>query len=215
LTEKPDSGKKTMEKFKPFTSTLVSVPTENIDTDQIIPARYLKTTNKQGLGEALFSDWRFDSEGKPKPDFPLNKPEARGARILLGGHNFGCGSSREHAPWALQGFGFQAVISTYFADIFKGNALKNGLLPIQVDAETHRQLLSLVQEDPTTAIAVDLEKQTITLPDGRAVKFPIDGFARRCLLQGVDQLGYLLDLEPDIAAFEGSHASRVTTNAAN
>jgi 3-isopropylmalate/(R)-2-methylmalate dehydratase small subunit len=204
-----------MEQFKPFTSTLVSVPTENIDTDQIIPARYLKTTNKQGLGEALFSDWRFDSEGKPKPDFPLNKPEAKGAQILLAGHNFGCGSSREHAPWALQGFGFQAVISTYFADIFKGNALKNGLLPIQVDAETHRQLLSLVQEDPTTRISVDLDKQTITLPDGRAVKFPIDGFARRCLLQGVDQLGYLLDLEPDIAAFEGSHASRVTTNAAN
>jgi 3-isopropylmalate/(R)-2-methylmalate dehydratase small subunit len=204
-----------MEQFRPFTSTIVSVPTENIDTDQIIPARYLKTTNKQGLGEALFSDWRFDSEGKPKPDFPLNKPEAKGAQILLAGHNFGCGSSREHAPWALQGFGFQAVISTYFADIFKGNALKNGLLPIQVDAETHRQLLSLVQEDPTTRIAVDLEKQTITLPDGRAVKFPIDGFARRCLLQGVDQLGYLLDLEKEIAAFEGSHSSRVTTNAAN
>jgi 3-isopropylmalate/(R)-2-methylmalate dehydratase small subunit len=201
--------------FKAFTSTLVAVPTENIDTDQIIPARYLKTTNKQGLGEALFSDWRFDSEGKPKPDFPLNRPEAKGAQILLAGHNFGCGSSREHAPWALQGFGFKAVISTYFADIFKGNALKNGLLPIQVDAETHRQLLSLVQEDPTTVIAVDLDKQTITLPDGRAVKFPIDGFARRCLLQGVDQLGYLLDLEKDIAAFEGSHAARVTTNAAN
>ncbi len=204
-----------MEPFKPFTSRLVAVPVENIDTDQIIPARYLKTTNKQGLGDALFSDWRFDAAGQPRPDFPLNQPEARGAQILLAGNNFGCGSSREHAPWALQGFGFKAVISTYFADIFKGNALKNGLLPIQVDPETHRQLLSLVQEDPTTQIRVDLEKQAVVLPDGRAVKFPIDGFARQCLLQGVDQLGYLMDLDPAIATYESSHVSRVTTTAQN
>jgi 3-isopropylmalate/(R)-2-methylmalate dehydratase small subunit len=204
-----------MEPFKPFTSTFVAVPTENIDTDQIIPARFLKTTNKQGLGEQLFSDWRYDANGQPRPDFPLNKPEARGAQILLAGHNFGCGSSREHAPWALQGFGFKAVISTYFADIFKGNALKNGLLPIQVDAETHRQLLSIAQEDPTSTLTVDLEKQTVTLPDGRAVKFPIDGFARRCLLQGVDQLGYLKDLEAAISAYEDTHPARVTTTAAN
>jgi 3-isopropylmalate/(R)-2-methylmalate dehydratase small subunit len=204
-----------MEPFKPFTSTFVAVPTENIDTDQIIPARFLKTTNKQGLGEQLFSDWRYDANGQPRPDFPLNKPEARGAQILLAGHNFGCGSSREHAPWALQGFGFKAVISTYFADIFKGNALKNGLLPIQVDAETHRQLLSIAQEDPTSTLTVDLEKQTVTLPDGRAVKFPIDGFARRCLLQGVDQLGYLKDLEATISAYEDTHPARVTTTAAN
>src|SRR5512140_2514348 len=200
-----------MEPFKPFTSRLVAMPVENIDTDQIIPARFLKTTNKQGLGDNLFADWRFDEIGKPKPDFPLNQPEAKGAQILLAGNNFGCGSSREHAPWALQGFGFKAVISTYFADIFKGNALKNGLLPIQVDAETHRQLLSLVKEDPTTEIRVDLEQQAIMLPDGRAVKFPIDGFARHCLLQGVDQLGYLMDLDPAITAYEAGHAPRVTT----
>ncbi len=204
-----------MEPFKPFTSTVIAVPTENIDTDQIIPARFLKTTNKQGLGDSLFADWRFDAEGKPRPDFPLNRPEAKGAQILLAGHNFGCGSSREHAPWALQGFGFKAVISTYFADIFKGNALKNGLLPIQVDAETHRQLLSLAQEDPTIMLVVDLESQTVTLPDGRAVKFPIDGFARRCLLQGVDQLGYLKDLDSTISAYELSHPSRVTTTVTN
>ncbi len=204
-----------MEPIRPFTSAIVVVPTENIDTDQIIPARYLKTTNKQGLGEALFADWRFDASGTPRADFPLNKPEAKGAQILLAGHNFGCGSSREHAPWALQGFGFKAVISTYFADIFKGNALKNGLLPIQVDAETHRQLLSLAQEDPAMKVTVDLEKQTVTLPDGRAVKFPIDGFARRCLLQGVDQLGYLMDLDPAISAYETAHADRVKTTVAN
>jgi 3-isopropylmalate/(R)-2-methylmalate dehydratase small subunit len=202
-----------MEPIKSFTSTVVAVPNENIDTDQIIPARYLKTTNKQGLGDALFADWRFDAAGNPRPDFPLNAPEASGAQILLAGHNFGCGSSREHAPWALQGFGFRAVISTYFADIFRGNALKNGLLPIQVDAETHRQLLSLVQEDPAMQLIVDLEKQTVTLPDGRAVKFPIDGFARRCLLQGVDQLGYLMDLNPAIADYEAQHPARVITTA--
>ena len=200
-----------MEPLKPFAGTVVAVPNENIDTDQIIPARYLKTTNKQGLGDGLFADWRFDPAGNPRPDFPLNRPEASGAQILLAGHNFGCGSSREHAPWALQGFGFKAVISTYFADIFRGNALKNGLLPIQVDADTHRQLLSLAQEDPAMQLTVDLEKQTVTLPDGRAVKFPIDGFARRCLLQGVDQLGYLIDLNPAIAGYESEHPARVVT----
>jgi 3-isopropylmalate/(R)-2-methylmalate dehydratase small subunit len=202
-----------MQPLQPFSSTVVIVPTENIDTDQIIPARFLKTTNKQGLGEQLFFDWRYDEAGAPKPDFPLNQPGASGANILLAGHNFGCGSSREHAPWALQGFGFKAVISTYFADIFKGNALKNGLLPIQVDAETHRQLLSLAQEEPTMHIGVDLEKQAIILPDGREVTFPIDGFARRCLLQGVDQLGYLAAMEAQIQAYEAEHAGRVATTA--
>src|SRR5579859_1234373 len=156
-----------MEPIVPFTARAVALPIENIDTDQIIPARYLKTTNKQGLGDNLFADWRFDANGKPLAEFPLNKPEAKGAQILLAGYNFGCGSSREHAPWALQGFGFKAVISTYFADIFKGNALKNGLLPIQVDAETHRQLLSLLHEDPTAQLTIDLEKQAVILPDGR------------------------------------------------
>jgi 3-isopropylmalate/(R)-2-methylmalate dehydratase small subunit len=204
-----------MEPLKPFTSTFVALPTENIDTDQIIPARFLKTTNKQGLGEQLFTDWRYDASGQPKPDFALNKPEHKGTQILLAGYNFGCGSSREHAPWALQGFGFKAVISTYFADIFKGNALKNGLLPIQVDADTHRQLLSIAHEDPTAQLTVDLEKQTITLPDGRAVKFPIDGFARTCLLQGVDQLGYLMDRAPAVEQYEAAHPSRITTTVAN
>jgi 3-isopropylmalate/(R)-2-methylmalate dehydratase small subunit len=200
-----------MEPIKPFESTLVAVPVENIDTDQIIPARYLKTTNKQGLGEQLFADWRYESDGAAKADFPLNNPAAKGANVLIGGHNFGCGSSREHAVWALQGFGFQAVISTYFADIFRNNALKNGLLPIQVDAETHRQLLSLVEEDPATQIKVDLEAQAITLPDGRKVGFPIDGFARRCLLDGVDQLGYLANMDDAISAYENAHVGRVNT----
>jgi 3-isopropylmalate/(R)-2-methylmalate dehydratase small subunit len=204
-----------MEPLKPFSATFVAIPTDNIDTDQIIPARFLKTTNKQGLGESLFSDWRYDANGQPKPDFPLNQPEHKGAQILLAGHNFGCGSSREHAPWALQGYGFKAVISSYFADIFKGNSLKNGLLPIQVDPETHQQLLSIAQEDPSSQLTIDLEKQTITLPDGRSVKFPIDGFARQCLLQGVDQLGYIVDLAAEIEAYEAVHAARVTTTSSN
>ncbi len=163
----------------------------------------------------MFADWRFDADGKPRPDFVLNRPEVQGAGILLAGHNFGCGSSREHAPWALQGFGFKAVISTYFADIFKGNALKNGLLPIQVDAETHQQLMSLAQEDPDMKLRIDLEAQTVTLPDGRAVKFPIDGFARECLLKGVDQLGYMLDLGPAIEKYETATPARVTTTVVN
>lgn len=204
-----------MEPIKPFASTFIALPIDNIDTDRIIPARFLKTTNKQGLGESLFADWRLDADGKPRPDFPLNRPEAKGAQILLAGNNFGCGSSREHAPWALQGFGFKAVISTYFADIFKGNALKNGLLPIEVDKATHQQLLSIAQEDPAAQISVDLEKQTITLPDGRSVKFPIDGFARQCLLKGVDQLGYLMDMDTEIAQYEGQHTPRVTTTNVN
>ncbi len=202
-----------MEPIKPFTSTLVALNMENTDTDQIIPARFLKTTSAQGLGESLFADWRYDPSGAPRPDFPLNRPEAKGAQILIGGHNFACGSSREHAVWALTGYGFKAVISTYFADIFRNNALKNGLLPIQVDAETHRQLVSLVEEDPQTQVKIDLEAQTLTLPDGRAVKFPIDGFARRCLLGGVDQLGYLKSLEKQIAAYESATPGRVVTTA--
>jgi len=200
-----------MEKFVPFTGKAIAMPIENIDTDQIIPARYLKTTNKAGLGEALFYDWRYDNDGQPRPEFILNRPEGRAARVLIAGHNFGCGSSREHAPWALQGYGFQAVISTYFADIFKNNALKNGLLPIVVDEETSRQLISLAQEDPDLQLTVDLEKQTVTLPDGRSVSFPIDGFARRCLLQGVDQMGYLLGLTDQIAQYEATHADRINS----
>lgn len=200
-----------MEPVRPFSSRFVALPIENIDTDQIIPARFLKTTSAEGLGAALFYDWRYDANGAPRPDFILNQPQAQGVQILLAGHNFGAGSSREHAVWALMGFGFRAVISTYFADIFRNNALKNGLLPIQVDAETHRQLFSLAAEDPEAQLRVDLEAQQLILPDGRAVTFPIDPFARRCLLDGVDQLGYLLNMADRIAAYEATHPQRVNT----
>ncbi len=200
-----------MEPLKPFTGSIVAIPINDTDTDQIIPARYLKVTDKAGLGAAVFSNWRFNGDGSPKPDFVLNKPEYQGAQVLVGGHNFGCGSSREHAPWALMGAGFKAVISTYFADIFKGNSLKNGLLPIVVDEETHRQLISLAEEDPNTQVSIDLAAQTVTLPDGRKVEFPIDGFSKECLLQGVDQLGYLMNLEDGIAAYESHHSPRVST----
>ncbi len=200
-----------MEPINTFSGQIVALPINDTDTDQIIPARYLKVTDKAGLGAALFSDWRYDADGSPKPEFVLNQPQHQGASVLIGGHNFGCGSSREHAPWALVGAGFQAVVSTYFADIFRNNALKNGLLPIQVDEDTHRQLISLAEEDPTTSVSVNLETQTITLPDGRGVTFPIDGFSKHCLLNGVDQLGYLLMLETEIAAYEGEHPQRVKT----
>lgn len=200
-----------MEPITTFTGRLAPLPINDIDTDQIIPARYLKVTDKAGLGVALFSDWRYNADGTPKTDFVLNRPEYAGATILIGGHNFGCGSSREHAPWALVGAGFKAVISTYFADIFRNNALKNGLLPIIVDEETHRQLISLAQEDPSSQVTVDLAAQTVTLPDGRAVTFPIDGFSKHCLLNGVDQLGYLLGLESEIAAYEAANPARVNT----
>jgi 3-isopropylmalate/(R)-2-methylmalate dehydratase small subunit len=200
-----------MEPIKQFSGAMVALPINDIDTDQIIPARYLKVTDKNGLGAACFSDWRYNADGSPKPDFPLNQPEHQGAQVLIGGHNFGCGSSREHAPWALLGAGFKAVISTYFADIFKGNALKNGLLPVVVDAETHQQLISLAQEDPTAQVTVDLETTTLTLPDGRQVQFPIDGFSRYCLLNGVDQLGFLLSLDEQAKAYEAEHPARVHT----
>ncbi len=200
-----------MKPFTTLTSRLVPLPAENIDTDQIIPARFLKTTDKTGLGDNLFADWRYDGNGNPKPDFILNQPEARGARILLAGDNFGCGSSREHAPWALVGFGFRAVISTSFADIFRNNALKNGLLPVVVDRDTHWQLFSLVEEEPATQLVIDLAGQTLTLPDGRAVTFPIDSFSRGCLLQGVDELGYLLARMLQIDAYEGRMPDAVRT----
>lgn len=202
-----------MEPITTFTGRLAPLPINDIDTDQIIPARYLKVTDKNGLGAACFSDWRYNADGSPKADFALNKPEYQRASVLIGGHNFGCGSSREHAPWALLGAGFKAVISTYFADIFRGNALKNGLLPVQVDAETHRQLISLAEEDPSAQVTVDLETQTVTLPNGRRVEFPIDPFSRYCLLNGVDQLGFLLNLDEQVAAYENTHAARVQTTA--
>jgi 3-isopropylmalate/(R)-2-methylmalate dehydratase small subunit len=201
-----------MEPFTTLTSHMVAIPTENIDTDQIIPARFLKTISKIGLGKNLFADWRYQEDGTPKPDFPLNQPEAQGAKILLAGDNFGCGSSREHAPWALMDWGFRAIISTSFADIFRNNSLKNGLLPIIVDEETHRQLLSLVAEDPTTTVSVDLAKQTLTLPDGRSVTFPIDNFSKTCMLEGLDQLGYLLKQADRIAAYEAAHPARISVS---
>jgi 3-isopropylmalate/(R)-2-methylmalate dehydratase small subunit len=200
-----------MEPFKAFTSKLVAVPMQNIDTDQIIPARFLKTTSRRGLGVHLFADWRYDAAGEEQRDFPLNRPEAEGARILLAGDNFGCGSSREHAPWALTDYGLRAVVSTSFADIFRNNALKNGLLPVEVDRDTHLQLFSLVQEEPGTTVTINLEAQTLVLPDGRKVHFPIDGFSKICLLEGIDQLGYLLKQKPAIEAYEREHPARVDT----
>jgi 3-isopropylmalate/(R)-2-methylmalate dehydratase small subunit len=200
-----------MEKFKTIESRAVPMPIENIDTDQIIPARFLKTTSKTGLGQNLFADWRYQPDGAPRPDFALNQPEAGGAHILLAGDNFGCGSSREHAPWALTDFGFRAIVSTSFADIFRNNALKNGLLPVIVDAETHRQLFSLVEEEPDTQITIDLASQTLQLPDGRRVPFPIDEFSKTCLLEGIDQLGYLIKHDAGIMAYEGDHPPRVDT----
>ena len=200
-----------MELIKTFTSQIVALPINDIDTDQIIPARFLKATNKAGLGDALFADWRYNADGSPKEDFVLNRPEARDAQILIAGNNFGCGSSREHAAWALQGYGFKAVISTYFADIFRNNSLKNGLLPIQVDNETYYQLVSLCEEDPTTSVTVDLANQQLILPGGQSVSFPIEPFAKHCLLNGVDQMGFLIGEEDAIAAYESGHPARIQT----
>jgi 3-isopropylmalate/(R)-2-methylmalate dehydratase small subunit len=201
-----------MEPIKTFSARIAALPAENVDTDQIIPARWLKVTDKSGLADGLFYAWRYNPDGTPKQDFVLNRPEAHGAEILVAGNNFGCGSSREHAPWALQGYGFKAVISTYFADIFKSNSLKNGLLPIQVDEETLHQLFSLFEEDPATTVTVDLASQTVALPDGRKVSFPIDSFAKHCLLNGVDQMGFLLGEDPAIAAYEAANPDRVNTS---
>ena len=200
-----------MEPIKTFSARIVALPLENVDTDQIIPARYLKVTDKSGLAEGLFYAWRYNADGSPKPDFVLNRPDVQGAQVLVAGNNFGCGSSREHAPWAIQGYGFKAVISTYFADIFRNNSLKNGLLPIVVDQETYYQLVSLFEEDPSTAVTIDLESQTLTLPGGQTISFPIDAFAKHCLLNGVDQMGFLAKQEDDIAAYETAHPQYVRT----
>ena len=191
-----------MPQFTSLTSRVVVLPANNVDTDQIIPARYLKGTDKEGMGDHLFADWRYNPDGSPKPDFALNQPGATGTQILLAGDNFGCGSSREHAPWALAGFGFRAVISTSFADIFRNNALKNGLLPVIVTAETHLELFDLLAEVPQAEITVELASQTIRLPTGKTASFPIDGFSKDCLLRGVDELGYLLSFEKQISVYE-------------
>ncbi len=198
-----------MEKFTPFESRMVLIARDNVDTDQIIPARFLKTISKVGLGDQLFCDWRYDAEGKPKPDFVLNKPESKGRQVLLAGDNFGCGSSREHAPWALTQYGFRAVISTSFADIFKGNSLKNSLLPIVVPPDVHAELM----KNPEAPVKVDLASQTLTLASGRSVEFPVDDFAKHCLLEGIDELGYMLQQEPAIAAFEAAHPAGIDTRA--
>lgn len=200
-----------MKKFERFESRAVALLIDNVDTDQIIPARFLKTISKEGLGAQLFYDWRYDALGNPRPDFVLNQPQARGARILLAGDNFGCGSSREHAPWALTQFGFRAVFSTSFADIFRQNALKNFLLPVVVPPEIHGELVTMVGRDPAAKIAVDLAAESLHLPDGRTVKFSIDGFARRCMLEGVDELGYVLNREAAISAYESAHRSPINT----
>jgi len=199
---------------KPFTtiqSRMVPLKIDNIDTDQIIPARFLKTTSKVGLGDQLFCDWRYDEQGAPKPDFILNQPRAKGAEILLAGDNFGCGSSREHAPWALTQFGFRAVISTSFADIFKQNSLKNSLLPVVVPREIHAELFAMVEKDQNVTVTVNLAERKLILPDGRGVEFPVDEFARHCLLEGVDELGYILKQEAAIAAFEGGRVATINT----
>jgi 3-isopropylmalate/(R)-2-methylmalate dehydratase small subunit len=191
-----------MQPFTLLTSTMLPLPYESVDTDQIIPARYLKVTDKYGLAEGLFSGWRYRSDGAPDPDFPLNRPEYQGAQVLLAGDNFGCGSSREHAPWALAGWGLRAIISTSFADIFRSNSLKNGLLPVIVDAATLQRLFDLVAQAPQAQVTVDLPRQTLSLPDGRQVQFPIDAFHKTCLVEGVDTLGYLLRFEAYIAEYE-------------
>ena len=200
-----------MKPFTNFESRLAPLAVNNIDTDQIIPARFLKTTSKEGLDKQLFCDWRYDEQGNPKPDFILNQPRAQGAEILLAGDNFGCGSSREHAPWALTQFGFRAVISTSFADIFKGNALKNSLLPIVVPADVHASLFAAVAKDPNVKVRVDLAAQQLTLPGGRKVEFPVDPFSKTCLLEGVDELGYILKNETAIAAFEAQRQGSINT----
>jgi len=182
-------------------SRTVVLSATNIDTDQIIPARFLTATSRAGFGKHLFADWRYDAAGNPKPDFALNKPAAKGAQVLVSGRNIGCGSSREHAAWALLDFGIHAVISTEFADIFRTNCLKNGLVPVLVDEKTHAWLLA----HPDAEVSIDVEHTTLSLPDGTSVKFPLEGFARYCLLNGVDELGYLLTQDAAISSYEQRH----------
>lgn len=191
-----------MHTFTSLKSRTIPLPHNNIDTDQIIPARYLKATDKDSLAAGLFAGWRYAPDGSPNPEFVLNQDAYQGAAILLAGDNFGCGSSREHAPWALVGWGIRAVISTSFADIFKNNALKNGLLPIQVTPAVHRSLFDLAEEAPGAELHIDLQTQSVRLPDGSSFEFEIDSFAKKCLLTGVDQLGYILSFEQQIIDHE-------------
>ena len=191
-----------MEPIRTLRSHTVVLPVSDVDTDQIIPARFLTTTTREGLGKHLFADWRYAPDGSARPDFVLNQPQAAGCTILVAGHNFGCGSSREHAPWALTDFGLRAVISTQFADIFRSNALKNGLLPVLLEQDTHRWLL----EHPGADVTIDVESTTLTLPTGAAVRFPLEPFARYCLTNGVDELGFLLGRAAQIDSYESQRS---------
>lgn len=195
-----------MTQFPKITSRVVPLLINDIDTDQIIPARFLKATDKLDMGRHLFADWRYLPDGSPNKDFILNKPENSGAQILLAGENFGCGSSREHALWALTGFGFRAIMSTSFADIFRSNALKNSLLPIVVEPHVHSELITLVKNTPDASLTVDLPNQVVQLPGGKSISFPIDSFSKTCLLNGVDELGYILRFEDAIKDYERTHS---------
>ena len=199
------------EPFKQVASAVVPMPRNDVDTDQIIPARFLKTINRAGLADQLFADWRYDASGAAREDFVLNRPEMAGRQILLAGENFGCGSSREHAPWALLAWGIRAVIAGSFADIFRSNALKNGLLPVEVERDQLDHIGRLVDADPDAELAVDLEAQQVRLADGSTISFALDPFARGMLLAGTDELGYLLGLEPQIAAYEARRPARIST----
>jgi len=199
------------EPFSSFSSALIPLPAENVDTDQIIPARFLKTTEKSGLADSLFYDWRYDENGDPKPDFIINDPQMQGRQVLLAGDNFGAGSSREHAPWALTSWGIRAILSTSFADIFRNNSLKNGLLPIVVDKDTHRQLFDQFAAQPETEVSVDLEAQVVHLPGDLDISFEVDPFARRMLLEGKDEIGWLLGRSDAIDAWEAANPARVDT----
>jgi 3-isopropylmalate/(R)-2-methylmalate dehydratase small subunit len=202
-----------VEPLRAFTGKLIPLLVDNVDTDQIIPARFLKGTSKDGLGEGLFADWRYDGDGNPREGFVLNRPEMAGRSVLLAGANFGSGSSREHAAWALRAFGIKAVLAPLFADIFRNNALKNGLLPVELPAEVHAELAAAVEADPDAEVTVDLEAETVTLPGGRVAGFRVDPFARQMLLDGTDELGYLLSQGAAVAAYEDAHPSRVDTTA--
>jgi 3-isopropylmalate/(R)-2-methylmalate dehydratase small subunit len=200
------------EPFTSFTSAVIPLPRENVDTDQIVPARYLKVTDKAGLAEALFRDWRFEADGSLRePRFIIDRPEMAGRRILVAGDNFGAGSSREHAPWALTSWGIRAILSTSFADIFRSNSLKNGLLPIVVEAERHRQLLELVAAEPDVELTVDLEAQVVHLPGDEDLPFDVDPFAKQMIMAGTDELGWLLSRTATIEAYEAGHRPRVDT----
>jgi 3-isopropylmalate/(R)-2-methylmalate dehydratase small subunit len=199
------------EPFTTFTSALIPLAAENVDTDQIIPARFLKTTEKSGLADALFYDWRYDADGRPRPDFVINRPEMQGRAVLLAGDNFGAGSSREHAPWALTSWGIRAILSTSFADIFRNNALKNGLLPIVVDQDTHRALFEQFAADPDAQVTVDLEAQMVHLPSDQDIGFEVDPFSRRMLLDGTDEIGWLLARREAVEAWEAAHPARIDT----